>query len=163
MEIEPLNKVDIHFLNKKAIPPKLAADLLAVADAGFEGKSPWSMLQFEQSLEAQSSRVFYATINQKIVGFIVVSESIDIIDVYMIVVDEAYKKQSVGTKLFESLVDYCNDRGIDAIVLETRKSNEPAINLYQRVGFEHIGVRKAYYSSPIEDAIVMRKEVGKEN
>jgi ribosomal-protein-alanine N-acetyltransferase len=44
------------------------------------------------------------------------------------------------------------------MLLEVRPSNEAAIRLYQRYGFERIGVRRGYYPTEggREDAIVMR-------
>jgi ribosomal-protein-alanine N-acetyltransferase len=45
------------------------------------------------------------------------------------------------------------------IILEVRKSNNPAINFYLKFNFTIAGERKNYYSNPIEDAYVMELEV----
>ena len=42
--------------------------------------------------------------------------------------------------------------------LEVRRSNEPARRLYDRFGFSVAGVRRAYYTNPVEDAIVLWRE-----
>ena len=42
--------------------------------------------------------------------------------------------------------------------LEVRRSNVPAQRLYERFGFAVAGVRRGYYSSPVEDALVLWKE-----
>jgi ribosomal-protein-alanine N-acetyltransferase len=44
------------------------------------------------------------------------------------------------------------------LLLEVRPTNEPALRLYQRYGFERIGVRPGYYPAlgGREDAVVMR-------
>jgi len=41
------------------------------------------------------------------------------------------------------------------LTLEVRESNTPALQLYQRAGFKKAGVRKNYYSTPVEDALVL--------
>jgi ribosomal-protein-alanine N-acetyltransferase len=43
-------------------------------------------------------------------------------------------------------------------ILEVRQSNEPARILYERFGFSVTGIRRAYYSKPVEDAIVLSRE-----
>ena len=43
--------------------------------------------------------------------------------------------------------------------LEVRKSNEKAIRLYERLGFENVGVRPGFYTSPKEDAVIMWKHI----
>ena len=43
------------------------------------------------------------------------------------------------------------------ISLEVRVSNTNAIALYEKFGFERVGLRKRFYSNPIEDAIIMTK------
>jgi hypothetical protein len=50
-------------------------------------------------------------------------------------------------------------RGCEFITLEVRESNLPAIELYEKSGFERMGIRKNFYSNPAENAIVMRKRM----
>ena len=45
------------------------------------------------------------------------------------------------------------------MILEVRKSNDPAINFYLKFKFKISGERKNYYSNPIEDAYVMELEI----
>ena len=45
--------------------------------------------------------------------------------------------------------------GAITIRLEVRASNAPALALYQRYGFSTRGVRRAYYSVPVEDALIL--------
>ncbi|MCB9770201.1 MAG: ribosomal protein S18-alanine N-acetyltransferase [Candidatus Omnitrophica bacterium] len=47
-------------------------------------------------------------------------------------------------------------------LLEVRASNEAAIELYRRNGFESVMTRRNYYSNPVEDALILRKELGVE-
>ena len=45
--------------------------------------------------------------------------------------------------------------GIERFTLEVRRSNEHAIRLYQNLGFVREGVRRGYYESPREDALIL--------
>ena len=48
-------------------------------------------------------------------------------------------------------------QGVTTIHLEVRTGNETAIRLYERMGFVGDGIRKAYYSDPVEDALLMTR------
>ena len=47
--------------------------------------------------------------------------------------------------------------GVTSFFLEVRESNTATRHLYEKNGFEAIGVRKRYYAKPVEDAIIMRR------
>ena len=53
------------------------------------------------------------------------------------------------------MIEYTVSEGIRHHTLEVRRSNEPAINLYKKFGFEEEGVRKGYYRFGGEDALIM--------
>ena len=48
--------------------------------------------------------------------------------------------------------------GASRATLEVRRSNDPARMLYERFGFSVAGVRRGYYSNPVEDALVLWRE-----
>ena len=66
--------------------------------------------------------------------------------------------QGIAEKLINSLVEELKKRGIHALLLEVRASNAPAIALYEKLGFQQVGLRKNYYRNPKEDARILRKE-----
>ena len=61
--------------------------------------------------------------------------------------------------LTETLVKELRAAGSEALLLEVRESNAPAIGLYEKMGFVSVGVRPNYYFKPKENAIIMRKEL----
>jgi ribosomal-protein-alanine N-acetyltransferase len=68
--------------------------------------------------------------------------------------------RGLGTQLIEAVIAEAAHLGATELTLEVRASNEPALRLYDRAGFQRAGVRKNYYTSPIEDAyILIRKAV----
>lgn len=60
-------------------------------------------------------------------------------------VNPAYQRQNIGSQLLHRLLLISRINHAKQLWLEVRESNEPAIRLYQKHGFERIGLRKNYY------------------
>lgn len=74
-----------------------------------------------------------------------------------IAVDESLRGNGLAKMLMDEMVRRVQESGIREIYLEVRQSNAAALALYAKYRFEQVGLRKAYYAAPVEDAIVMRK------
>ena len=74
----------------------------------------------------------------------------------------AKEKQGKGLSnlLMKDLIQRVIDANCEYISLEVRVSNKKAIKLYEKYGFEQVGVRKKYYTDG-EDACAMVKKFGK--
>lgn len=66
--------------------------------------------------------------------------------------------RGLGTQLLEAVIAEAAHLGAGLMTLEVRQSNMPALRLYARSGFAQDGVRKNYYSSPVEDALVLSRK-----
>lgn len=85
----------------------------------------------------------------------------------MTVLDEGYieniavhpdaRRNGIGAALVQHLLDEGAERELLFLTLEVRESNAPARALYEKYGFEIVGVRKNYYEKPTENAILMTK------
>lgn len=64
--------------------------------------------------------------------------------------------QGYARKLMDTMVESASRNSVSDITLEVRAGNEPAIGLYKSYGFITVAVRKGYYRSPAEDALIMR-------
>jgi len=73
-----------------------------------------------------------------------------------IVVAEAARRRGVGEGLLRAFIAHARAGCGNRIFLEVRKSNQAARALYRKAGFEEVGLRKGYYLSPVEDAILCR-------
>jgi ribosomal-protein-alanine N-acetyltransferase len=73
-----------------------------------------------------------------------------------IVVAAAARRRGVGTHLLGEFVAHAREEQGSGIFLEVRESNRSARALYRKAGFEEVGLRKSYYSNPVEDAILCR-------
>ena len=88
-------------------------------------------------------------------GFIGGWRVVDQIQIIDFVVAPEFRKLRIGWLLLASLIKEAEFMGSKLITLEVRASNNPAINLYKKFGFEICGNRKNYYSNKTEDAILM--------
>ena len=117
----------------------------------------------KSSLEAciKNSNCYFhvATIDNLPVAYILAETLVDHVDILSIAVLEEYRKNNIGKTLLNLLFDYCKKNQISDIFLEVRKSNEIAINFYEKMGFEKISTRKNYYADTYEDAYVYKKMV----
>jgi len=80
-------------------------------------------------------------------------------DVLTIAVRPAYWGQGIGSTLLGALLTAARSRDCTEVFLEVRADNPRAHGLYQRRGFEDLGVRRGYYQPSGVDAIVMRKDL----
>lgn len=76
-----------------------------------------------------------------------------------IAVAPAWRRRGVARELLERVIMTMRGRDVHELYLEVRTSNEIAQRLYQSYGFREVGIRKAYYTNPTEDAIVMRLDI----
>lgn len=76
-----------------------------------------------------------------------------------IAVHPDFRRRGMGDALVKALLRYAKDERLDTVTLEVRASNAAAIALYRRNGFAEVGRRKAFYTKPTEDAIIMTARV----
>ena len=94
-----------------------------------------------------------------IVGFVIFHIAADVSEIYNIAVESSHARSGVGHHLMAAAIHESSRRKASKVVLEVRKSNNPAINFYLKFNFRIAGERKNYYSNPVEDAYVTELEV----
>lgn len=80
----------------------------------------------------------------------------DVAQVMTIGVAPAAQRRGLGALLLTALLDHARELGAEAVLLEVRVDNEPAIALYERFGFTVLGRRRRYYQPEDVDAWTMR-------
>jgi ribosomal-protein-alanine N-acetyltransferase len=70
-------------------------------------------------------------------------------------VRNAYRRQGLGELLLISIIESAAQFGANVVTLEVRVSNKQAQTLYEKYGFQKVGVRRAYYTDNGEDAVLM--------
>ncbi|HKP49074.1 MAG TPA: ribosomal protein S18-alanine N-acetyltransferase [Gemmatimonadales bacterium] len=140
-----------------------AADLADVpALAAIEPRcfsDPWSAAGFQEMLSAPSILGLIAEGKSRAIAGYIVARVIDVEgEILNLAVAPERRRQGIGALLLESVLDDLRTRGVEAVFLEVRVSNQAAINLYLANGFHPIGQRHGYYRRPVEDAMVLRWE-----
>lgn len=72
-----------------------------------------------------------------------------------VAVKSSFRNQKIGEKMMQTLLNEGRKAGLEAFTLEVRVGNLFARRLYQKLGFREEGIRKNFYSHPIEDAVIM--------
>lgn len=130
-----------------------AAAILAVMEDVYED-SPWKLEQIEADLEQESSTYYLALDEEgQVLGFVAIQETLYEAEVLQIAVKCAYQGRGLAQQLLAQLPDQ------KEIFLEVRVSNQPAQGLYKKMHFEEIARRKNYYHDPIEDAVIMKRNL----
>ena len=73
--------------------------------------------------------------------------------------DERFQGRGLGRRMLVDLLDRARAVGAAVVLLEVRVDNDPAIHLYESVGFERLGMRRAYYKPGNIDAWTMRLDL----
>ena len=118
--------------------------------------TPWSENSISSAINANNTYFAIAQRdNKEVIGYaglyFVCKESY----MYNIAVKYNLRNFGVGTKLVNNLKNFCIKNAMEFLSLEVRKSNIPAIKLYQKMNFKIVGSRKNFYSFPTEDALIM--------
>lgn len=131
-------------------------DLVVVENLSFE--IPWSRQSLIDEIVNNSTAVYFCALSDDMaIGYVGMWQVIDEGHITNIAVHPEFRKSGAGSLLMEELLKEAHTRGITALTLEVRESNESAKSLYRKYGFEEGGARKAYYADNREDAIIMWK------
>lgn len=118
--------------------------------------SPWSENALKAELNNDNS-FFLVAYSDKVLGYIGVQEICSEAYITNIAVSGEYRKNGIGRRLLQAAVNGARSRECDFITLEVRASNKTAISLYESEGFEAAGIRKNFYSVPVENGIIYTK------
>lgn len=122
-------------------------------------QDPWSERMLLDELKNPLSLWLAALDGETVAGYIGSQSVLDEADVMNLAVSPAYRRRGVGRSLMRRLEAALHEKGVAALLLEVRPSNEAAFSLYRSEGFVEAGRRKNYYFHPKEDALILRKEL----
>lgn len=119
----------------------------------------WSegMLRGELADQPRTRHYIVAVAEGRIVGYAGLAAAGDQADVQTIAVSASMQRAGVGSAMLKELLIEAERRGATAVFLEVRADNPPAQAMYERFGFERVGVRRDYYDDGTDAIMMMRK------
>ena len=138
------------------------AELLAIEQAQFP--EPWTKgMLLDELANTMTRRYTVAVERRRIVGYLGVMFVLDELHVNTIGTRAGDEGRGIATSLLDDAWADAAARGVRRATLEVAVSNERALALYYRYGFQPVGVRKNYYERTHEDALVLWADLATES
>lgn len=138
-------------------------DLVIAAAAATPGAPHWPRASYERTFAPGAAPHRIALIAEApacpIAGFLVASLIPPQAELESIFVTVEFQRHGIATALFRSLESALRAHTCSELILEVRQSNRSAQRFYLALGFTQIALRPAYYSAPVEDAVLMSRPV----
>lgn len=135
-------------------------DISEVAAVGRQNFThSWEEQDYLEHLEDRDKIHLVARMDGSIAGSCVVWCSFETADLCNIVVAESYRRKGIAQALLQEVFEQCRNKAVDRILLEVREGNTPALELYKKMGFHKISIRKDYYREPVENAVILQKNI----
>lgn len=128
--------------------------ILALDDVCFH--HPWTRADYERELLDPARCFLYVVrIDGVIVGYCSFWRIFDEIHLNNFAVHPSHRRQGLGRALLAHVLAEAEAFGAPNATLEVRASNTAALALYDAGGFARAGLRRAYYTHPVEDALIL--------
>ena len=143
-------QIKFHYLEYKDLDVVMTVDEEAFLE-------PWSKTLWEKELSRPDRIYLGAFYEHRLIGFgggLIIEKDFHITTIATL---NRFRDQGVATLLLRALIKSLIDQSetITGITLEVRASNHSAQALYRKFGFAPVGIRRGYYQSDGEDAIIM--------
>ena len=122
--------------------------------------NPWTRAMYAWELQNRSVCHIYVarTTACRVAAFCAFWLVVDEIHINNVAVLPLYRGRGMGSAVLRHVLGEARRLGATRATLEVRASNEGARRLYERLGFHVAGVRPNYYSSPVEDALILWRD-----
>jgi ribosomal-protein-alanine N-acetyltransferase len=128
--------------------------IMLLERSGFPGSEQWSERTWRGELLAEHRTILFARA-QHPVGVISINSTGELADLHRLVVEPRSRRQGIGTDLLRAGLDIVRRHGVREMILDVGYHNEPAIALYQQLGFEQLAARQNYYG-PGQHALILK-------
>jgi ribosomal-protein-alanine N-acetyltransferase len=140
------------------VSPSQIDAVVAIEETSFT--NPWTREMYRAELDNRGVSFCYLAVDDsgKALGFCSFWRVLDELHINNLAVRPEARRRGVATALLAHVLAEGGRLGAKRATLEVRRSNDPARRLYERFGFAVAGVRPAYYTKPVEDALVLWRE-----
>ncbi len=135
-------------------------DVISIENLSFP--NPWKMSTFIGEIANRDISYPFMIVHQitaKNLGYIIYWKLNEEVQISNFAVHPDCRGFGLGEAVLRQVLDELIKAGLLYVFLEVRPSNYSARSLYEKMGFSVFGVRKNYYHSPPEDALVMGKSL----
>lgn len=123
---------------------------------------PWSLQQVRNEIPKNNVIFLSAVTDDDFCGYISGQLILDEFYISNVAVTEKFRRFGVGSALIDNLITELKNTECSLITLEVRVSNHSARHVYEKFGFQNLGLRKKFYSHPTEDACIYTLYLKKE-
>lgn len=142
------------------IRPMSTADLPRVMEIEYACYTmPWNETTFRGLLRRSDADLFVLEADGVVAGYAVFWSVLDQGELGNVAVSPEWRRRGFARRLLDAVTARARERRIREVFLEVRVSNLRAQHIYRRYGFREVGRRRNYYMEPVEDALVMRKDL----
>lgn len=145
------NEIELVLMTEAHVAAVAALEQVCFSD-------PWSEQSVRSELNNPLSLWLTALDGDTVAGYVGSQTVLDEADIMNVAVAPEYRRRGIARQLLDRLRDLLAAQGVRSLTLEVRASNEPAIALYESLGYVQVGRRPNYYFKPREDALILRKE-----
>jgi [ribosomal protein S18]-alanine N-acetyltransferase len=128
--------------------------IMLIEHSGFPVAEQWSERSWQGELLGEHRAILIARA-QRPVGVISINITGELADLHRLVVEPGSRRRGVGTDLVRAGLQIVRQAGVREVILDVGYANEPAIALYQQLGFEQLGARQNYYG-PGKHALILK-------
>lgn len=149
-------------MSKTIIRAIESPDVSAVVEIQSRSKeaAQWSREAYEKLLDASTAELAWvAECDGHIIGFIVARQAADELEILNLAVAPAMRRQGTGKALLQHVLAHASALGVQKLFLEVRASNSVAERFYKAHSFTNVGRRSNYYTSPLEDALLLARSL----
>ena len=135
-------------------------DLEAIAEMEKEcfPEDPWSYDAFYNEIVENDKTIYLiAEADGKPAGYMGIWEILDEGHITNVAVRPGFRRMHIAEAIISEILRITAEDGVNSWTLEVRVDNEPAIRLYEKMGFRREGIRKRYYAYDGTDALIMWK------
>lgn len=123
---------------------------------------PWSEKEVENTVSQEHAFCAVAKEEEEIVGYFFCYFVLDEWEIARIAVSANARRKGIGQNLFDYMLQVCEKKEMERLLLDVRESNLPAIHFYEKNGFIVDGIRKNFYGGlHPEHAILMSRQMKK--
>ena len=123
---------------------------------------PWSYSELKSTVKQKHTFTAAVKEGDTLLGYFICYYVLEECEIARIAVEKDARRRGIGQQLFEYMKEVCRKKQLTRILLDVRKSNEPAIRFYEKNGFGTDGERRFYYGGENpEDAVLMSRTLWK--